>query len=257
MQLGCRSKTFDQRISSAPKRRGKIHTPYYPWLHLLPDGTVFYSGSSSSSFIFDPSPLKPTFAMNVATTTSGLNRTYGNSVLLPLLPKNNYAARVMILGGGSTATAKTEIIDLLQKANPESIVFPSVGWFVVSLTVVDSAGVNDPSPPTRTISVQPDKLIVKIVSPLAKAIVKGSVAVNVSAMWTIGTSNAFRFGVDTGVPPLSTTTALNQLVTTSGTSASFTWNTTQLTNGVHTLWVSCADANGNFGGKSEVVTLAN
>jgi hypothetical protein len=87
--------------------------PLYPWLHLLPDGRVFYSGSSSSSHIFNPNTSPQTWATNVARTFFGLDRTYGNSVLLPLLPQNNYTARVMILGGGSPqATDTTEIIDL-------------------------------------------------------------------------------------------------------------------------------------------------
>jgi hypothetical protein len=141
--------------------------------------------------------------------------------------------------------------------SPGAIVFSAAGIFVASLTAVDNAGVNDPSPPTRTITVQPDKLGVKIVNPLANATVKGSVAVTVSATGTTGSSNRFRFGVDIGGPPLATTTAPHQGVTTSGTSATFTWNTTQPTNGVHTLWVSCTDANGNFGGASEMVTVAN
>jgi Domain of unknown function (DUF1929)/PKD domain len=38
--------------------------------------------------------------------------------------------------------------------NPGSIVFPDTGTYVVSLTVVDNKGVNDPSPPTRRITVQ-------------------------------------------------------------------------------------------------------
>jgi hypothetical protein len=94
--------------------------PLYPWLHLLPDGTIFYSGSSPNSQIFNPAvaAANPTVAgagwRNVATTYYDLDRTYGNSVLLPLLPPN-YVPRVMILGGGNpTATATTEIIDLSQ-----------------------------------------------------------------------------------------------------------------------------------------------
>jgi hypothetical protein len=97
--------------------------PLYPWLHLLPNGTVFYSGSSTGSRIFDPSvaaanPNTPGSGWtNVGTTYYDLDRPYGNSVLLPLLPPN-YAPRVMILGGGSPqATATTEIIDLSQR-NP-------------------------------------------------------------------------------------------------------------------------------------------
>jgi hypothetical protein len=95
--------------------------PLYPWLHLLPNGLVFYSGSTPSSDFFDPSQADP------ATTGSGwtfgpayyygLDRSYGTSVLLPLLPPN-YTPRVMVLGGGTpTATATTEIIDLSQ-TNP-------------------------------------------------------------------------------------------------------------------------------------------
>lgn len=38
--------------------------------------------------------------------------------------------------------------------NPGSIVFPDIGTYVVSLAVVDNKGVNDPSPPTRRITVQ-------------------------------------------------------------------------------------------------------
>jgi hypothetical protein len=39
--------------------------------------------------------------------------------------------------------------------SPGAIVFPKAGTYVVSLTVVDNKGVNDPSPPTRTVTVQP------------------------------------------------------------------------------------------------------
>jgi hypothetical protein len=87
----------------------------YPWLHVLPDGRVFNSGGSPFSNMFDPS--SQTWTVNFAKTSLGLDRTYGNSVLLPLLPPN-YAARLMILGGGvPNATATTEIIDF-SKSTP-------------------------------------------------------------------------------------------------------------------------------------------
>src|SRR3977135_4031918 len=85
----------------------------YPWLHVLTEGRVFNSGGSPNSNMFDPSIVPPNqpWTVNFTKTSTGLNRTYGNSVLLPLLPPN-YAARVMILGGGvPNATATTEIID--------------------------------------------------------------------------------------------------------------------------------------------------
>jgi hypothetical protein len=82
----------------------------YPRLHLLPNGKVFYSGAQTTSKMFDPSTI--TWNTNFATTNYSSNRTYGTSVLLPLTPADNYDPRVIIMGGGSPATATTEIIDL-------------------------------------------------------------------------------------------------------------------------------------------------
>jgi hypothetical protein len=84
--------------------------PLYPRMHLLPNGKVFYSGSTTQSRTFDPSTN--TWSNVIATTIYGGIRTYGSSVLLPLTPANNYAPKVMIFGGGNPATATTEIIDL-------------------------------------------------------------------------------------------------------------------------------------------------
>src|SRR5712692_2418408 len=82
----------------------------YPRLHLLSNGTVFYSGSGTTSKLFDPSTQ--TWNTNVATTNYSGSRTYGTSVLLPLTPANNYDPEVIIMGGGSPATRTTEIIDM-------------------------------------------------------------------------------------------------------------------------------------------------
>jgi hypothetical protein len=84
--------------------------PLYPRLHVLPNGKVFYSGSTTQSRTFDPSTN--TWSNVIATTIYGGTRTYGSSVLLPLTPANNYAPKVIIFGGGNPATATTEIIDL-------------------------------------------------------------------------------------------------------------------------------------------------
>ena len=83
--------------------------PLYPRMHLLPSGKVFYSGPTAISRLFDPG----TGAWSsVATTRYGGSRGYGSSVLLPLRPSTNYAANVLILGGGSPSTSTTELIDL-------------------------------------------------------------------------------------------------------------------------------------------------
>jgi hypothetical protein len=92
--------------------------PLYPRQHLLPNGTVFYSGSGTGSRIFDPTTNA--WSGVVATTNYTANRTYGTSVLLPLTLASAYKPRVMIMGGnantdptkGPTTTNTTEIIDL-------------------------------------------------------------------------------------------------------------------------------------------------
>jgi hypothetical protein len=84
--------------------------PLYPRMHLLPDGRIFYSGSGTGSRFFNP--VTHAWTGVVATTKYTGTRTYGTSVLLPLTPANGYTPRVMIMGGGSPATATTEIIDL-------------------------------------------------------------------------------------------------------------------------------------------------
>ncbi len=86
--------------------------PLYPWLHLLPNGTVFSSGSNRESYVYNPSTSSWT-QPPVAVTSSGLDRSNGASVLLALLPPE-YKPRVMIMGGGNPGTPTAEIIDLSQ-----------------------------------------------------------------------------------------------------------------------------------------------
>jgi hypothetical protein len=93
-----------------PAKAAPWTPPFYPRMHVLPNGNVFYSGPTTVSSIFNPTTA--TWTTNVATTTTGGTRTYGSSVLLPLTPANGYKPRVMIFGGGNPATATTEIIDL-------------------------------------------------------------------------------------------------------------------------------------------------
>lgn len=94
----------------APPVNAPWTPPLYPRMHLLPNGKVFYSGSTTQSRTFDPATS--TWSAVLATTNYGGVRTYGSSVLLPLTPANNYAPKVIIFGGGNPATASTEIIDL-------------------------------------------------------------------------------------------------------------------------------------------------
>jgi Domain of unknown function (DUF1929)/Bacterial Ig domain len=135
------------------------------------------------------------------------------------------------------------------KASTGPIVFPSTGMYVASFTPVDNLGVNDPSPPLRIIQVQPDRLSASINSPASGATVKGTaVSITASASGTTGSSNTFVFVVD------NTT---KKTVTTAATNAAYSWNSTTVPDGTHTLTVNVTDANGDFGTQSETVTVGN
>jgi hypothetical protein len=94
--------------------------PFYMRQHVLPDGTVFYSGQDTDTKMFDPTAASTTVSgwTHLAWTNYGraagqIDRAYGTSVLLPLTPANNYDPRVMIMGGDVTnSTDTTELIDL-------------------------------------------------------------------------------------------------------------------------------------------------
>ncbi len=83
--------------------------PLYPRQHLLPNGNVFFSGSTPTSYVFNPSSKSWTA---VTTTRYGGTRTYGSSVLFALTPDNGYDPQIMLFGGDNPATATTEIIDM-------------------------------------------------------------------------------------------------------------------------------------------------
>jgi hypothetical protein len=105
-----------------PQSQSPWTPPLYPWLHLLPDGRLFYSGYTNNSRFYDP--VSKTWSVPPIPTIYNLDpgRVYGSSMLLPLLAPN-YTPRVMNLGGAnlpnggtaplnSPAVATTEIIDL-------------------------------------------------------------------------------------------------------------------------------------------------
>ena len=91
--------------------------PLYPRLNLLPDGRIFYSGSSATAKFYDLSTKTWT---DCCTTNFGSRRTQSTSVLLPLRAGNGYKPKLMIMGGSSSedttaATKTTETIDLSAK----------------------------------------------------------------------------------------------------------------------------------------------
>jgi hypothetical protein len=139
--------------------------------------------------------------------------------------------------------------DSSTKATPPAIVFPSTGSYVASLTAVDNLGVNDPSPPLRMVTVVPDVLTATINTPVSGSTVKGTkVSITGSATGITGASNTFVFLIDG---------TSKKTVTTAATNATFSWNSTSVADGAHTLQVNVTDANGDFGTQNVSVTVAN
>ena len=116
------------------------------------------------------------------------------------------------------------------------------------MTAMDASGVNDPSPPTRTIVVQSiDPIVLSFTKPKANALVHGRrITISLSATNTQGASNTFTCSVDG--TQVGTTTV-------SGTAATLTWTTKNYALGAHTLSATVTDANGRTGTATESVTL--
>jgi len=130
--------------------------------------------------------------------------------------------------------------------SPGPVTFTEIGTHVVSLTALDNLGVNDPSPPTRSITVKLSTLGLVFTAPPPGATVTGKkVLISLSASGTNG-SNTFTASVD---GTLIGTKSGPQSI------ASFTWNTVGYAKGLHTLSATVADSTGNTGSASETVTL--
>jgi hypothetical protein len=84
-------------------------SPYFPWIHLAPNGQVFQSGPDQDTYYLDTSG---TGAWNfVGDTQYGSRVDYGTSVMYQV-------GKVLILGGGDPPTASAEVINL-KDTNPQ------------------------------------------------------------------------------------------------------------------------------------------
>ena len=130
---------------------------------------------------------------------------------------------------------------------PGLVTFNDPGTYVCSLTALDDFGVNDPSPPTRTITVQLATLQLVFTAPPDGAIVSGrKVPISLSVSGSAAGSKTFTVSVDGVVIGTRTGTQ---------TIATINWNTTGYVKGLHTLSATVTDSTGNTGAANESVTL--
>src|SRR5439155_24212408 len=126
-------------LTSPPN--GNIAPPGYYMLFLLDSAGV----PSKAQFIqLSPYATSPPRGA-IASPASDVTITAGASVSFSTT--STAAKYSWIFPGGSPATSAAQA--------PGSVTFSTPGTYVTSLTVIDSAGNSDPSPPTRTVTVLP------------------------------------------------------------------------------------------------------
>jgi hypothetical protein len=81
--------------------------PNYPRTYLLPSGQLFYAVARPHLY----NTATGAWTLNLPRWRYSGGRLYGTGVLWPLLPAQNYAARVMVVGGDTPATNTAEVFD--------------------------------------------------------------------------------------------------------------------------------------------------
>jgi hypothetical protein len=115
------------------------------------------------------------------------------------------------------------------------------GSRTLTATVTDSAGRTATASRVVTVSSTPT---VKFAAPAANAAVSGTTTVTMTPMGGSGTGYTYKLMVD-GVTVYR------------GNSATFTWDTTTVSNAAHTLKATVTDSDGRSGGTSREVTVSN
>ena len=156
-------------------------------------------------------------------------------------PDGSIAALAWIFPGGSPS--KSTVL------NPGAVSFATPGVYTASLTVLDNLGVNNPSPPTVTVTVTGTATLgAAITSPASGSTVNGTTTVGMAASNAQGSPTHFVLKLDNGAT-LSTQTI------SSGSTASYAWNTAGVPAGSHTLNLTVTDGAGRTATAAVSVTV--
>ena len=175
---------------------GNIAPPGYYMLFLLDSAGV----PSKAQFIQLSSYATAPPHGAIASPASDTMITAGGSVSFSTT--STAAKYSWVFPGGSPATSTAP--------NPGPVTFSTPGTYVTSLTVIDSSGNSDPSPPTRTITVLPLSADFSIaVSPASQTVLPGQSApftvtvtplsgFNGTVSLSVGSENGFPSGIPSG-----------------------------------------------------------
>jgi hypothetical protein len=183
-----------------------------------------------------PADLPPTGV--ISSPSTNVTITAGQSVLFDGSassdPDGTISAYSWTFPGGSPSTSPL--------ATPGNVIYSSAGSFTATLTVTDNAGLTDPNPPTRTITVNPAPDFSVSASPSSQSTAQGGNApytVSVSAL--NGFNDTVNFSVS-GLPSGASASFVPASVTGSGSSALTVTTSASTPVGSYTLAITGATA---------------
>jgi hypothetical protein len=147
-------------------------------------------------------------------------------------PDGTISAYSWTFPGGSPSTSSL--------ATPGNVIYASAGSFTATLTVTDNAGLTDPTPPTRTITVNPAPDFSLSASPSSQSLVQGANAqYTVSVAPLNGFSDTVNFSVG-GLPLGASASFVPASVTGSGSSTLTVTTSASTPVGTYTLSITGA-----------------
>ena len=150
---------------------GNIAPPGYYMIFLINNAGV----PSVAQFVqvsLAPTDTPPTG--NITSPATDVSVAAGQSVTFAgsgTAPSGSITGYSWSIRGGSPASSTAQ--------NPGAVTFPAPGTYVASLTVTDNAGITDPSPKTRTITVTASGPAPTLISALPVSTMQGVINVNV------------------------------------------------------------------------------
>jgi hypothetical protein len=216
---------------------GNIAPQGYYMLFLLNSAGV----PSVAQFVqMTPAPADAPPTGTITSPSSNVTITAGQSVLFSgsgTDPDGTVTAYSWTFPGGSPSTSSL--------ANPGNVIYSAAGSFTATLTVTDNAGLTDPNPPTRTITVNPAPDFSFTASPSSQSVLPGG---NASYTASINPSNGFADAVSfsvSGLPSGASGSFAPTSVTGSGSSTLTVSTSTATPVGTYTLTITGSSATRN------------
>lgn len=215
-QPACNGASGSGTLSLTTPPNGNIAPPGYYMLFILDGNGVPSIAQFLQLSPYATSPPHGTISSPAGDTTI----VAGGSVAFSTT--STAAQYSWVFPGGSPATSTAQV--------PGNATFNTPGTYVTSLTVIDSSGNSDPSPPTRTITVLPPSADFSIaVSPASNAVVPGQSAtftVTITPLSGFSGSVSLSVSSENGFPSGITSGGFSPATISGSGSSTLTMNTT-------------------------------